>query len=374
MNKNFCILFIGFAFILTTLLFVRHDESYRVVDVVSPTYIVLNKKDVKLNDLDCFDTTFTLKNKNLAKKLNITEEEAFIMGNLGKYWAKNLLKGRLIYLKNDSEIIYLKFDYKEKFKYSGFCLYNDSPFYKEGFDRQLNNIRNTKYSVLDLDSDNSYDVSAPEVKNLKHFLVIKTIHLPRNIIKKHAGKINLKHNTTLSSGRIKILLTDLTVKLKPDRDCSTDMCQEILNNINNSQQSIDMAIYGYSRIPKIENALISAKNRGVKIRLVYDSDAYGNNIYPDTSIIKQIIPNNISDKNSVYAKNLMHNKFYIFDNKIVITGSANLSHTDMSRFNSKNQKKLQIYIKKNLRKCLAVNSIMINLPIQQKDLYYLIPI
>ena len=30
----------------------------------------------------------------------------------------------------------------------------------------------------------------------------------------------------------------------------------------------------------------------------------------------------------------MHNKFYIFDNKTVITGSANLSHTDMSGFNS----------------------------------------
>ena len=30
----------------------------------------------------------------------------------------------------------------------------------------------------------------------------------------------------------------------------------------------------------------------------------------------------------------MHNKFYIFDNKIVITGSANLSHTDMSGYNS----------------------------------------
>ena len=30
----------------------------------------------------------------------------------------------------------------------------------------------------------------------------------------------------------------------------------------------------------------------------------------------------------------MHNKFYIFDNKTVITGSANLSHTDMSGYNT----------------------------------------
>ena len=34
------------------------------------------------------------------------------------------------------------------------------------------------------------------------------------------------------------------------------------------------------------------------------------------------------------SQNIMHNKFYIFDNKILITGSANLSHTDMSGFNS----------------------------------------
>ena len=91
---------------------------------------------------------------------------------------------------------------------------------------------------------------------------------------------------------------------------------------------------GYSSTPAIEKAIKNAINRGVKIRLVYDLNEKGENIYPDTDIMKNLIADNKSDKISTEPKYLMHNKFYIFDNKIVITGSANLSHTDMSGFNS----------------------------------------
>ena len=74
---------------------------------------------------------------------------------------------------------------------------------------------------------------------------------------------------------------------------------------NNAKESIDIAIYGYSRTPEIENALISASKRGVKIRLVIDSDQKGENIYPDTDIIKKILPDNISDINSAEVQNIM---------------------------------------------------------------------
>ena len=334
MSKKLCILFIGFLFILTSFIFTRNDEIYKVIEVISPTQIILDNGTVNLSEFDYFDTKFTPKNKHLAEKFNMTEEEAFIMGNLGKYWAENLLKGRLIYLKNGSNIIYLKFDYKEKFKYSGFCLNNDSPCYIEGFDKRLNSIRRSNYAVLDLDNDTVYDVTAPDVKSLEHFLVIKKVHLPRHTKKNNIKPMSVSPKITIGSGKIQLFLTDLTTKLKPDRNCNNDFCRALLDNINKSQESIDMAIYGYSRVPDIEKALTTAKNRGVKIRLVYDSDTNNGNIYPDTDIIKQIIPDNMSDKNSDEAKNIMHNKFYIFDNKILITGSANLSHTDMSGFNS----------------------------------------
>ena len=95
-----------------------------------------------------------------------------------------------------------------------------------------------------------------------------------------------------------------------------------------------MAIYGYSKIYSIEEALKNAIKRGVKVRLVYDLNSSGKNIYPNTSALLSFISNNKSDIVSSESQNIMHDKFYIFDEKILITGSANLSHTDMSGFNS----------------------------------------
>ena len=111
MKKKLCILFIGLSFLLTSLIFIHHDEIYKVKSVNSPTNIVLNKTKLNINDYDSFDSQFTPKNESLAKNLNITEEEAFILGNLGKYWASNLLKGRFVFLKNNDDLVYLKSKY-----------------------------------------------------------------------------------------------------------------------------------------------------------------------------------------------------------------------------------------------------------------------
>ena len=81
--------------------------------------------------------------------------------------------------------------------------------------------------------------------------------------------------------------------------CNKFVCKEVLKNINNSKESIDIAIYGYSRIPEIETALKSAQERGVKIRLVYDSDKNGGNIYPATDVIAKLIQNSKNDRYSL---------------------------------------------------------------------------
>lgn len=334
MKRKISALIIGIIFIIFSLLFIKSDNMYTVKNVLSPTSIILNNGEFKIADFDCFDCNFSDKNRYLAKKLNITEEEAFIIGNLGKYWATGLLKNRHVYITEDNDLVYLKYSYKHKFMYSGYCLKDAVPFYKEGFEKVLNNIRKTKYVILDLDTENVYDLNNPKVKNIANYLVIKKIHLPRHSKKISVEKYAKSIYTVEDSGKIKVFYTDSTVKLKPDRTCQSSICKEILNNINQAKESIDIAIYGYSRTPAIERALESAIKRGVKIRLVYDTDLSGGNIYPDTEIIKNLIPDHKSDKDSNEFKNIMHNKFYIFDNRILITGSANLSHTDMSGFNS----------------------------------------
>jgi len=98
-----------------------------------------------------------------------------------------------------------------------------------------------------------------------------------------------------------------------------------------------MAIYGYSNIPEIQRALVKAKERGVKLRIVYDANNSGKHYYSETASLINIADVSKSDKNfnsATLTDQLMHNKFIIFDNQTVMTGSMNLSSTGLSGYNS----------------------------------------
>lgn len=314
------------------------EKKYFFVDkVVSPTEIKLKNGNVyKINEYTTFDNYFSEKNKLLCEQLNITEIEAFILGNLAQYFAENLLEEREVLIANN-DLIFLKNRYKFKLENSGFCIKNNVPFNTSAFQKQLNFIRKSNFMIYDLDKE----TYLPITKNFhaKNYVVI------RHGYKKKTSLNPFKSNNIndikpvaeiLDLGEVKIIVSDFTKNLKPNRECSDKICREILYNINQAKQTIDIAIYGYSSTPPIENALKKAQARGVKIRLIYDEDKNGNNIYPDTTLIANLIKEKVSDKNSFMGASIMHNKFYIFDNKIVITGSANLSHTDMSGFNTNN--------------------------------------
>lgn len=306
------------------------EETY-VNEVTSPVEIKL-KGDViyRLNDFDCFDSYYSSKNTNLASKLNLSEDEAFILGNLAKYWAKNLLDDRKVYVNND-DLIYYKYSYKRKFENSAFCIKDGKFTNNFAAQKMIKKIRKSNYMIFDMDTE----VYLPLDKNFqaKNYIVVRKGY-------KKNKKFSAKTKTisavplALKNGNFKIIISDFTQKLKPDRNCSTEMCKEILNNINFAKASIDFAIYGYSSVPSIENAIKNAIARGVKIRLVYDIDSTGGNIYPNTNELVKLVGNVKNDALSKEKSAIMHNKFYIFDNKIVITGSANLSHTDMSGYNS----------------------------------------
>ena len=331
LKKKLSIIFVIAIFILFALFAAPHNKTYKVTDIVSPVSFIIENDAFKIDGFSCFDTYFSENNKILAKELNMSEEEAFVAGNLGKYWAENILNGRKVYIKGN-DLVYYRHSYLTKFMYSGFCLKDGKPFNREIFERRLNQIRKGNYVVLNPDDGSIYKPDDKRVRTLKNYLVVRKRHLPKN--NKETKLTADKPETVFGKGNIKIFFADFTKKLKPDRNCSSSICKEILNRINSSKSTIDIAVYGYSRIPDIENALKSALKRGVKIRLVYDLNSKGENIYPDTSVLTTLLTNNKSDINSQMANNIMHNKFYIFDNKTVITGSANLSHTDMSGYNT----------------------------------------
>ncbi len=326
-RRIWCIALIIVLFIFFTVFLAPKENKFYVKEIISPVLIVLdNGNNFEIAGYETFDPVFSEKNKKLAQSFGLDEEEAFIIGKLGKYWAENILKGTVVNIYND-KLIYRRFNYLTKFKNSPYCIKNGSFCNESAGTKLIQTVKNSNYSMLDVNSDKIYPIS----KEYEDLLVIRQNYKknkPQKITASTSNKLNIKIKN------IKLILSDYTVKLKPDRACSSDICQEILNNINNAQKAIDMAIYGYSSLPDIEQALINARKRGVKIRLIYDSDNNGNNIYEDTLYLANIIQDSKSDINSANARYIMHDKFFVIDNKIVITGSANLSYTDMSGYNS----------------------------------------
>ena len=329
-KKNLSIVFILLMFLFCVIFIIPHDKTYKIVNVISANTFILNSGKVfKVDEIETFDNKFTPKNKDLAKDLHISEIDAFLLGNLAENKANSLMKGRKVFIKNNSDLIYYRYSYRDKFLYSGYCFKNNKPIDEEKFNQRLLEARRAKYKILDLETGNIYDLNNSKIRDLENFIIIRKSHLHK--LNNNKEK---KVQKTVDLGRIKVFMTDFTTRLVPNKECNTDVCKELLKNIKDSQTSIDMAKYGYSRVPEIEKAILKAKERGVNIRLVYDLDKKGNNIYPDTKDFIKLIENNMSDVKSKESFNTMHNKFYIFDDKKVITGSANLSYTDMSEYNS----------------------------------------
>ena len=111
----------------------------------------------------------------------------------------------------------------------------------------------------------------------------------------------------------------------------TSFGKELIRLINQSQKEIQFAIYGLRGQDEILLALIDAKKRGVKIQGVVDSDSHGKNYYEDTHRLYELF-----DIKSDHKSSIMHNKFFVFDRKIVWTGSSNISDTGTGGYNANN--------------------------------------
>lgn len=102
----------------------------------------------------------------------------------------------------------------------------------------------------------------------------------------------------------------------------TQHCEkETIKLINNSQDSIDIAVYSINNL-NILDSLIKAKNKGIKIRILTDRlQAFGK-----SSKVKLLHDAGFDIK--VHSVNrIMHHKFAIFDNQKAIEGSFNWTHS-----------------------------------------------
>lgn len=361
-------------------------QSYSVLEVISPIEIIVDLNRNGINDdepisfknIQSFSTKPSENQSELAKKLNISEEDAIGLGFLAQNFAKDNLAEKQVKIfyprplwerarvrgENNPTIYVDNKNYGNLLLNSGLAASENGNINKTKFQENVKKIRslhlrifnnkshkyhqlNCKYGLM---AHNAQIMAANQIpKDAKpcKFCLSRTGNRKQETVKrKNEFYKDVIPNiaqapTILSTGSIKIFLTDLTRVLKPSHKCNTAVCRELIQQVNSAQSSIDFAIYGYTKIPELQQALENAQKRGVKIRFVYDIDNKGENFYTDTLYLTTVLKENQTDfappnrkSKTKYQSALMHNKFFIFDDKKVLTGSANISGTDMSGFNS----------------------------------------
>ena len=93
--------------------------------------------------------------------------------------------------------------------------------------------------------------------------------------------------------------------------------KEIIKNINQAQAFINIAMYIFTD-REIAIPLVKARERGVRVRLYLDQDQVDYKYSQSRFLVQKGIKTRISTNNYI-----MHNKFAIIDNRILLTGSYN---------------------------------------------------
>ena len=337
----------------------RKSERY-VIGIERPDVIQIDMNGNKILDagetvcieqIETLTSDLTKNQSEIANKLGISDIDVIKLGYLTDNFAQTLLLNKKVKVKFNgqsspeckfADILINNNSYRNKLLNSGLGFYNGKTLLKSEYNKQLEKAKKLNLVILNHRSNKYHKLGCKYGLVARDIIIIparqlpldarpcKFCHIDKKIQKEEIKKTpNIEtYPLAISNGSIKMYLTDMTAKLKPDQKCSSLACKEIVNQINQANTSIDIALYGWDAIPEMHKAFLDAKARGVKIQVVYDTSDKDN--YPDTKILV-----NLADKSSTEVQHiLMHNKFIIFDKQRVITGSTNFSDTDMSGFNS----------------------------------------
>ena len=371
MKNHFTTLFL-LSLLVAFLTFLNISSKTRTVrSVISPTKIIIdtNSKNTHSNETYCIDgiDAFSLEysedfiNK-YTQKYNLTQNEFISLGYLAQDYAQKTLLNQKVRIKLGTNVskeckyasISLNgIDYKKALENSGFGIVNDNIKNLDKFKHNLELARKLNLVILNHHSNKYHTLDCPYGNIAHDKVILPKSQLPEDTIpckfchtdkpKTRLIKDNdiieipsiIQPSLQISNGEITTYITDFTKVLKPTNTCNTSACIRLLSEIDNSNSTIDIALYGYREVPEITSALKRAKTRGVRIRYVYDSlyDT-SRNYYPDNEVIEKLASSYRSDRSSsqTLSNMLMHNKFLIFDNKTVYTGSMNLSSTGTSGF------------------------------------------
>jgi phosphatidylserine/phosphatidylglycerophosphate/cardiolipin synthase-like enzyme len=133
----------------------------------------------------------------------------------------------------------------------------------------------------------------------------------------------LKRNTKFSILAFLIIVLSITIsistlaKTEVYFSLSDNPQKEIIKNINQAETSINIAMYTFTD-KEIALALINAQERGLKVRVFLDRSQIGSTYSISRFLVQNGIKVRISSNNYI-----MHHKFAIIDNRLLLTGSYN---------------------------------------------------
>ena len=102
--------------------------------------------------------------------------------------------------------------------------------------------------------------------------------------------------------------------------CPEDSCaSRLIEKINSAKTSLHVAIFSFT-LDEIRDALVGAKKKGVDVKVVFDKGQAGNKYSEDETLAEAGIPIKYRG-----FSGYMHNKFIVYDDSFVSTGSFNYS-------------------------------------------------
>ena len=113
-----------------------------------------------------------------------------------------------------------------------------------------------------------------------------------------------------------IWAAEYTVCFTPQQECRS----KLINLINSTDKELKIAVFTLTNL-EVSNAIISAKNRGVDVRIILDNKmSLGRG-----SKLEELKSSKIQIKTDK-SHNYMHHKYIISDGKKLLSGSYNFSN------------------------------------------------
>ena len=371
------VIFLIFILFLSTL--TADANSYKIVKVVDGNtfYIDLNGNHKADNDevyhlkgIVSFASmpSDILKQQSKANKL--TEKEILGLSYLARWFARRELQYNNVYPKFNNEGILTSLAYYKNNQYKVY----EREILKEGlaltdvdylgkyidkckFEEQKKLTHKFKLVYLDKRKGVYFPLNT-KIEETKNIEIIDENYFKRFFQSKPQCQKGCKqyrfNDIQLKTSDVNLYFTDPTIFQRPQRGCHNDNCAVVVNLINNAKSTIKFAIYGYSGEKEILEAINNAEKRGVKVYGIVDMDIKGHNVYPETPILLNNVKNIHTDYESDKKANeikiqklkqleledptqdfdirsaIMHNKFFVVDERFLWTGSTNVTENCMS--------------------------------------------